>query len=133
MLDHFAESAKTLTLVAIIVQALFTGLFALYFSLFLGLLAMPLSGPGMGANFGFAIVGVIGIVFAVVGLTWIMLDYFLVYRRLLEENIRPAQDSSLILGIIQLIFGGIVPGILLIIAYTQLNNSSNRREYQKGM
>ena len=131
MLDNFAQSAKTLTLVAIIIEAIFTALFALYFTLFLSLFAITPATPGIPANSGFIIFGFIGAIFGGIGLLWVLLDYFLVYKRLSEGNIMGAKDTSLILGIIQLIFGGIVPGILLIVAYTQLGNSVHFAGHQQ--
>ena len=35
----------------------------------------------------------------------------------------------LIVMMIQLIFGGLIPGILLIIAYVKIRDSENRRRY----
>lgn len=130
MLDNFAESAKTLTLVAIIIEAVFSLLLTVYFLVILGLTAAVSSGPGF-PGLGLAFLFIIGLIFGLIGLLWVLLDYFLVYKRILEENIASARDTSLILGIIQLILGGVVPGILLIVAYTQLSNSMSRSEFRQ--
>lgn len=123
MLDHFAESAKTMALIAIIIQAIFAGLFAVYFAIIFGFLALIPATPGVVGNPGFLIFVVFGIIFGAVGSVWVLLDYFLVYKRISEGNIIGAKDTALILGIVQLIFGGVIPGVLLIVAYTQLGDS----------
>jgi len=38
-----------------------------------------------------------------------------VYKKLSLEKVREAETPSLVLGIVQLIFGGVISGILLII------------------
>lgn len=131
MLDHYAQSAKTLTLVAIIVQAVFAALFAFYFIFVIGGIAVTSVNNGAPTFMVLPILFVMGSLFGIVGLLWIVLDYFLVYKRIAEENVKGATDTSLILGIIQLILGGVVSGILLIVAYTQLGNSANLREHQQ--
>ena len=42
-----------------------------------------------------------------------------------QERVADAETSSLVLGILQLIFGGVIPGILLIIAYAKIRDSLN--------
>ena len=66
--------------------------------------------------------------FFLIGLVWILLDYFLVYKRLESGNVREAETPALVLGILQLLFGGIIPGILLIIAYTKIGDSLRRNQ-----
>jgi hypothetical protein len=137
VLDSDAETAKTLTLVALILQAVIfvLGLFILLFFLvvFIGTTTTSSSGgtvttvttsaPVFLGAFG----GVLAIIFSG-GLLWLLLDYFLVYRKLAEERVKEAETPSLVLGILQLLFGGIIPGILLIIAYVKIKDSaSNRR------
>lgn len=58
-----------------------------------------------------------------IGLLWIILDYFLIYRRLAMEKVKEAETPSIVLGIIQLIFGGLIPGILLIVAWVKIKDS----------
>ena len=66
--------------------------------------------------------------FFLIGLVWILLDYFLVYKRLESGNVREAETPALVLGILQLLFGGIISGILLIIAYTKIGDSLRRNQ-----
>ena len=142
MLDSDAQSAKTLTLVALLLQAVF---FAIGILTVLGFAFFAATSPGVTttgpggqtttlttAPSGF--LALFGIVFGgifLVGLIWILLDYFLIYKRLSEGNVRGAETPSLVLGIIQLIFGGVITGILLIIAYVKIGDSIRRNQQQQ--
>lgn len=119
MLDSDASTAKTLTLVAIIIQVIFfvIGIVAIAG---LAIVASTSGVPLLGAA------GAFGILF-LVGLIWILLDYFLVYKPLAEERVEEAQTPSIVLGIIQLIIGGVITGILLIVAYVKIRDSMTRR------
>ncbi|MGC8563205.1 MAG: hypothetical protein ACP5NO_08495, partial [Thermoplasmata archaeon] len=64
-----------------------------------------------------------------IGILWIVLDYFLIYKKLAMERVSEAEAPALVLGIIQLIFGGLIPGILLIVAYVKIRDSVNRGRY----
>jgi len=77
--------------------------------------------------FGFGIVGLIfGVGFAI-SIVWIALDYFLVYVNLqTQANVPRARTPALVLGIIQLLTGGLIPGILLLIAYVKIGDSMRR-------
>ncbi len=113
MLDGKGSTAKTLTLVAIVLQAVFfvIGIFEVIAVIAL----VPLGGIGfitLFFAFGF-----------LVGILWILLDYFLIYKKVKEEKVREAETPALVLGILQLIFGGFIPGILLIVAYVELKDS----------
>lgn len=137
MLDSYADSARTLTFAGIVVEGILTLLFVLSITIGLGLFAATTSTPQTpgtsvpAVTSGFLILILVGLAFGLVGLLWVFLDYFLVYKRIKEEDIRGAKDTSLILGIIQLILGGIIPGILLIVAHSQLNNSFMQSEFRK--
>lgn len=125
-MDHYAESARTLSLVAIILVAVFTGLVWLWFAILFG--AAFAMNPPSGNSFPMfplyiPAMTIFGIAAAAFGLLWIFLDYFLIYKRIVTGNLAGAKDTSLILGILQLLFGGVVPGILLIVAYVQIDNS----------
>ncbi len=91
-MNRHLETAATLALVAI----LFDALGFLFGLLFLPLIILPL--------------------------IFMILNYVMVYARIKEGKPRTAQDPSLVLGIVELIFGGIVPGILLIICYVKIND-----------
>ena len=140
MLDSDASTAKTLVLVAIILQAIGfavgIGLITFFF------VAFPFSsttttGPGgttttvtpipLGTAVGLGLV--FGALF-LIGLIWLLLDYFLIYRRLSEEKVEEAETPALVLEIIQLVMGGIITGILIIIAYVKIRDSESRRRMQ---
>ena len=122
MLDPDADSAKSLTFAAIIVQIAFMGIGVVFALVFLTLF-LPLSTPAALSGLGF-IVTMIAIMF-VFWLFWILLDYYLVYVKIAEERVSEAETPSLVLGIIQLLLS-IVPGILLIIAYAKIRDSMAR-------
>ena len=128
MLDSDASTAKTLALVAIILQAVFfvIGIFEI---IGLATLLTITTVPPTSTTLPLGAFGIIAIVFAAalaIGILWIALDYFLIYKKLKEERVREAETPSLVLGIIQLIFGGLIPGILLIVAYVKISDSLHR-------
>lgn len=122
--DSDASAARMLTLIAIILGAIF-----FIIGLFVSIFAFVGSSFFIGAPFMMA--GFFPIMFGfgfLVSILWIALDYFLVYRNLFSPNDIPnARTPALVLGIIQLIFGGIIPGILLIVAYVKIGDSMRRR------
>jgi hypothetical protein len=135
MLDSDSSTAKTLTLVAIILQVVFfvIGIFEV-----IALVVLFSFRPSVTTSTGTTItshvvplsgLAIISIVFSfalLIGILWIFLDYFLIYKKLKEERVREAETPSLVLGIIQLIFGGLIPGILLIVAYVKIRDSVHR-------
>ncbi|EQB65154.1 MAG: hypothetical protein AMDU3_IPLC00003G0006 [Thermoplasmatales archaeon I-plasma] len=128
MLDSDASTAKTLVLVAIILQAVFfvIGVFeVIALAAFLTVTTVPPTSTRLSLG----ALGIISIVFSAalaIGILWIALDYFLIYKKLKEERVREAETPSLVLGIIQLIFGGLIPGILIIVAYVKIRDSVRR-------
>ncbi|MCL6002522.1 MAG: hypothetical protein M1556_02615 [Candidatus Thermoplasmatota archaeon] len=140
MLDSDASTAKTLALVAIILQAVFlfiaviVVLFAAIASLSSVVTTYLSNGTVQTTHVRtvtpfltvLALVIVIIVILAI-GLLWILLDYFLIYKKLKTERVKEAETPAIVLGIIQLIFGGLIPGILLIIAYVKIRDSENRR------
>ncbi len=137
MLDNDASTAKTLTLVAIILQMIFfaAGLIMVVgLSAFLSFSSVASTGtvtttavPNI-----FAIVLAVFSIFFIVGAVWILLDYFLVYKKLANEKVKEAETPSLVLGIVQLIFAGVIAGILLIVAYVKIRDSIDRGLGQKA-
>jgi len=131
MLDNDASTAKTLTLVAIILQLVF---FAIGAVAIVGVAAYFSVGRVVTSSGGVVttttvnssaptIALVVFSIFFLIGLLWILLDYFLVYKNLALEKVKESEVPSLILGIIQLILAGVIPGILLIIAYVKIRDS----------
>jgi hypothetical protein len=134
-IDPDASTARTVTLVAIILQVIFfaIGIFVVSFFFFV---AMPITISGIGTSPAvtppsFPIFGLVAFVFSLsflVSIVWIALDYFLVYRNLgSTSTIAAAKTPSIVLGVVQLIFGGVIPGILLIVAYIKIGDSMQRR------
>lgn len=128
MLNRDASTAKTLTLVAIIFQAFFfvIGIFEVIAVITLVSIEyggrLP-TGTQIAAGGGIAVLSLVFSVALLIGLLWIILDYFLIYRRLAMEKVKEAETPSIVLGIIQLIFGGLIPGILLIVAWVKIKDS----------
>lgn len=112
-LDPDAYTARTLGLVSGIIEIVFIFLILLedYSMLKLG---------GIGQIF------YIGIpIFYTI---WAIADYFSIYKALNSvEKVDVIRGRALILGILQLIFGGIIPGILLLIARSKLTSSMKKR------
>ncbi|MCL4333811.1 MAG: hypothetical protein M1290_05605 [Candidatus Thermoplasmatota archaeon] len=128
MLDNDASTAKTLTPVAIILQAVFfvIGIFEV-----IGIAALltVTTVPSTTTTLSTGAFGIIAIIFSAalaIGILWIALDYFLIYKRLKEERVREAETPSIVLRIIQMIFGGLIPGILLIVAWIKIRDSVHR-------
>lgn len=86
---------------------------------------------GTGTPPTFPLFGLLAFVFSIsflVSILWIALDYYLVYRNLgSTSTIASAKTPSIVLGVVQLIFGGVIPGILLIVAYIKIGDSMQRR------
>lgn len=133
MLDSDAESAKTLTLVALILQVVFFAIalvVILVFSVF-AVSASSSAGTGVVTTTSFAVSGILAAflsIFAGVGILWIILDYLLIYKPLSEENVQRAETPALVLSILQIIFGGIITGILLLVAYIKIKDSLNSQK-----
>ncbi|MBX8634396.1 MAG: hypothetical protein M1422_02945 [Candidatus Thermoplasmatota archaeon] len=137
-LDNDANTAKTLTLIAIMLQVVFLVLVIFAIAAFVPLTP---SGTTTTISNGTTVTtvtisppifdaGIVGSFFGVIfliGLLWILLDYFLIYKKLAEEKVGDAETPALVLGIIQLLFGGIITGILLIVAYVKIKDSMRNR------
>ena len=66
------------------------------------------------------------------GTTLAVLDYFLVYRRLFSpREIGLASTPSIVLGLIQLVFGGVFAGVLLLIAHGTIVTSKSKVQEQR--
>ena len=148
--DGEASSARTLTLAAMILQAIFLVLVVLsaiaigaFFSVIStsqttteGGVVVTLPGTtvtsttnpfgSLAFTYGFVLT-ILG-VGVVVSILWIVLDYLLVYKNLGSPvDISNAKTPALVLGILQIFFGGLIPGILLILAYLKIGESINNR------
>lgn len=133
MLDPDANSAKALAKVAVILQGILFAIGVAVLSIALVALLTSVNIPaGVDLTSGvtLSIAGVMTTVFIssfAIGVLWLFLDYYLVYVRLREERVTQAETPALVLGILQLVLGGVVPGILLIIAYVKIRDSESRQ------
>jgi hypothetical protein len=137
VLDQDASSAKTLTFVAVILQIVFLALGIFVVLVFTATSASfnPVSiGPNKTVNstsrmiqtsFPFLTILIL-VPITIFSLLWVFLDYFLIYRKLSSKKVAEASTPALVPGILQLIFGGLIPGILLIVAYVKIRDSINR-------
>jgi archaellum component FlaG (FlaF/FlaG flagellin family) len=147
-IDDDASTARTLTLVAIILQAIFfaIGILGVLFFVIsipisstsgshtvilngtLTTITQPTYFTSSAPSIAFGIFGLVLVFVFAISILWIALDYFLVYRNLESPvTIPSARSPALVLGILQLIFAGVIPGILLIVAYVKIGDSMRRR------
>lgn len=113
-IDVGANAARSLTRYAILFQLAFVFITAIAF--FADLLT-----PSAERLFPFDVLVPVGIILAV-------LDYLLVTKPLLAGNVGGARIPALGLGIVQLVFGGVIAGILMMIAYGRIGESIRRRD-----
>jgi hypothetical protein len=105
------ESARTFILVGLILQ-------------FLGALVVLVVGiyiTILGAHL--LIFGVIVLVLALVGFLWVALVWTLSYERTRRGEYDLARTPTLVFGILSLLTGGIVSGILYLLAYGKLGDA----------
>lgn len=95
------ESAKTLCLVAIVFYGVFGAIFT-----FIGIVLPFL------------------LFFGIVPLLFLVLAYTTVYKPLIEGRPVDAQTPALVLGIISLFIGGVISGILLLVAYAKASSAA---------
>ncbi len=138
MLDPDAESAKSLTLAAIIIQAAFSAvgvLMVLMFTTFYLTYAPSLPAGQTGTTMPVFLPGIFVAAFGFsfsIGLLWILLDYFLIYKKLAEGRVAEAETPGIVLGIAQLVLGGLISGIMLIVAYVKIRDSRTRYPQRYG-
>lgn len=102
------ESARTLTLVAIILYGIFAGIF---------LLLAGATAALIGAAAG------IFLFFAFLPLLFLFLTYAYVYRPLKWGDLsHDPRAAALVLGILSILLAGVISGILLIVAYAKMSN-----------
>lgn len=65
----------------------------------------------------------ITIFLAVLPFILMFLDYFLVYKPLVNGDARRAEVPTLLMGILQLFIGGVLSGIILLIAWVKIRDS----------
>ncbi len=123
------DSARTLAVVALILEIAFLaiGVIILLVVLVGGVFTFT-PGAGQVATpmvafapilFFFALAGILGVL-------WILLTYLLVYVPLREGQVERALTPTLVIAILTLIFGGLIPGILLIVAYVKAKDAHTK-------
>lgn len=126
--NRYAESAKTLVLVSIILLAIFliVSIFsnaAIRFILYLVLLPIPGTAPSAADISTLASIAVT--------IMWIVLNYFLIYKPISNGDYEGARNPSLALGILELLLGGFIPGILLLVAHGKLEDALTLEESKR--
>ena len=135
-MDPFIDDAKGLVFAAIVVQLVFTVIGLIGLAIVGIFLSIPFySAPSPSTTnvpilfSGILIAGAIAVVGF--GLVWLFLDYFLIYRVLEKGRAKDASTVTLVLGIIQLLTD-LIPGILLILAYTKIQDSIKMELYSRA-
>ncbi len=116
------DTAITLTLVALILEAVFLAIGVLLLVVFLPFIAALQTGMPISSIF---LVGLF-VVAGIVGVLFLLLTYFLVYKRLKDEQVQRALTPALVLGIIALVLVGVISGILLIVAYMKAKDAHTK-------
>ena len=113
------QTARTLVLIGLVLDAI--GFFAL---VVVGLIFLTLPVPPI--FYGLLLVG------GVLSLVWLVLVYALSYTRIRDGDLEEARTPTLVFAILSLISGGIVPGILYLVAYLMLGQALDQMEAQQA-
>lgn len=104
---YAGESAQTYILVGLVLQ---------------GLEVLAVFGLGLFSSF-LPIAGAIVIGLGVLGVIWIILVYIFSYVNTVEGEYGQARTPTLVFGILSLLSGGIISGILFLVAYSKLGDA----------
>lgn len=122
-----AGTAKTLVLIGLIIQAIGAVITAVLTLLLLVIL--PPAGVVLLAALPVVLLGVVVVVTAVL----LYCGYEYCYRRTARGDYEGARTPTLVLGIVGLFIGGIITGILYLVAYAKLGEAiSERNAYRAG-
>lgn len=118
--NRYGDSAKTLAMVSIILLVLFLiiSVFSNAFTrsiMYFFLLPLPENIP---SAVDLSLISSVSI-----SIIWIVLNYLLVYRPISEMRYEESRNPCLALGILELFFGGFIPGILLLVAHSKLGDA----------
>jgi hypothetical protein len=134
------DTARTLTLIAMIFQLLSTILGVFFLFLFFLLLGLSRPLPAMfqavaTVQLQVPLLFLVPLVFLTglgfIPLVLLVLTYFLVYRRLSEDRVGRALGPALGIAIASLVLGGIISGILLIVAYVKAKDAQTKILYAR--
>ncbi len=116
-----AGTAQTMVMIGLIFQIIFAAIF--FFAVGLaGILVASAAGLG----FGFLIVPLIFLIlFGLIPLFFLYVGYEWCYKRVKAGDYEGARTPTLILAILELIFGGVLPGIFYLIGYLKLGDAIN--------
>jgi hypothetical protein len=115
-----ASTAKTLILVGLILQLIFS----LLFLIGLGALAFFTAAVGI-----FPIIAVFYIAVGVLGFVWLILVWLLCYKPVSEGRYEAAKTPTLIFAILSIItLAGLLPGILYLIGYIKLGDAIREQQ-----
>ncbi len=106
-----AGSAVTLILIGLIFQVISV---ILLFAVGLYVLTLPV--PGW--------FGGILLLLTLLSVIWLVLVYYLSYERARDDDFEGARTPTLVFGLLALISGGIVSGVLFIVAYVKLGDAA---------
>ncbi|MCI4336441.1 MAG: phage holin family protein [Thermoplasmata archaeon] len=100
-------------------------IFALFFFLVLGVIGL-LAATAVGLGIAFLILPIIFlVVFGLIPLIMLYVAYEFCYKRIKNRQYEQAKGPLLIVAIIEIIFGGLLPGIFYLIAYIKLGDVIN--------
>ena len=123
-----AGTAQTMLLIGLIFQIIFAAVFLFGVGL-VGILAAS----AVGLGFTFLIVPLIFLVlFGIIPLFFLYVGYEWCYKRVRNGDYEGARTPTLILAIIELIFGGVLPGIFYLIGYIKLGDAVNESRQPQG-
>lgn len=113
-------TAETLILVGFIFQIIFSVV-----SLVLGALLLSVGSFFLFAGIGGGILISLAALLTVLPILLLYVAYRYSYRRVRDGDLAGARGPTLALGVVGLFFGGIIVGILYIIAYVEIGNAEN--------
>lgn len=131
MEDPNISSARKLVLFAMVFQVIVLVVIVLIilvaFAASAGAAGASPLGASPGAGIAMGIAAMIVLFMTGFASIWIILDYVLVYARLTPERFQEAESSSMIMGILQILFGGVISGILLLVAHGKIVRAVTER------
>ncbi|HYK92891.1 MAG TPA: hypothetical protein VEY07_02470 [Thermoplasmata archaeon] len=127
-----AGTAQTLILLGLIFQLIFSLIFLIAGIVAIAAYLAATSVLG-GAYTGFALGGaVFYLIAAAFSIILLYVAYFMTYRRVVEGHYEEARGPALLLGILELIFGGIITGVLYLVGWIKLGDAVNEMRQPPG-
>ena len=116
-----AGTAQTMILIGLIFQIIFAAVFFFAVGL-IGIFAA--SAVGLGVAF-FIVPLIFLVLFGIIPLLFLYVGYEWCYKRVRNGDFEGARTPTLVLAILELIFGGVLPGIFYLIGYIKLGDAIN--------